>query len=120
MEPSESLEEAARRELREELDIEDPLPLVGPIWQREHRFVWDGRELLQHEWFFVARGAIGHIDPEQIRVPGHEGTYSVGAKWATVEALKTWSDIVAPRRLAELLPPVLRGEFPDQPIDTGI
>lgn len=29
-------------------------------------------------------------------------------------------EIVAPRRLAELLPAVLRGEYPSRPIDAGI
>lgn len=119
VERAESLEEAVRRELREELNLELSFPLIGPIWRRHHEFGWDGRDCIQREWFFATHVPV-LIDPDGVRIPDREGTYSIGAKWATVDDIRQLTDIVAPRLLATLLAPVLRGEFPDEPIDTGV
>jgi 8-oxo-dGTP pyrophosphatase MutT (NUDIX family) len=119
IEKDESLEGAARRELAEELHLPD-LPLLhGPVWKRHHHFRWDGREIIQHEWFLV-----GHLTQtlpaEAIRPDGPEGDYSIEARWLSLDELGGWSEIVAPRRLAELLPPILAGDLPLSPIDTGV
>jgi len=38
----------------------------------------------------------------------------------TPEEIAELRDIVAPRRLAELLPPLFLGHYPSTPIDVGI
>jgi 8-oxo-dGTP pyrophosphatase MutT (NUDIX family) len=124
VEPGETLQQAARRELAEEVPDVAGLPLVGPVWTRRHaEFSWDGQLIDQSEWFFVAR-LDAPLDAARIGpAPGDEGRYFVGARWSSVDdiaELVAGGEIVAPRRLAELLPPILRGELPTEPIDTGV
>ena len=40
-----------------------------------------------------------------------------GAKWWTLDELMASEEPVLPTRLREFLPPIVRGELPDEPID---
>jgi 8-oxo-dGTP pyrophosphatase MutT (NUDIX family) len=54
VEPGESLEEGALRELREETGIEvSPLALSPPVHVGTHDFSWDGRDYTNHSTFFA-------------------------------------------------------------------
>jgi 8-oxo-dGTP pyrophosphatase MutT (NUDIX family) len=55
LEPGETAEQAALRELREETGI-GSAELSPCVWTRPHRFEWGGRAYEQQERFFVARG----------------------------------------------------------------
>lgn len=58
---TETFEEAAIRELKEETGLEVKL---GPcVWTRRHVFKWEGRELDQYEVFFFARTGQRDIEP---------------------------------------------------------
>jgi len=119
IEPGESIEQAARRELHEEVGLDRPLSLLGPVWTRHHEFTWNGRQVIQDEWFFVAR-LEAELDAASVQPAGAEGSFFEGARWAGVAELEAWSEIMAPRRLPELLLPILAGELPSEPIDTGV
>jgi 8-oxo-dGTP pyrophosphatase MutT (NUDIX family) len=54
LEPGETAEQAALRELREETGIESA-ELSPCVWTRTHRFEWGGQRYEQQERFFVAR-----------------------------------------------------------------
>ncbi len=41
------------------------------------------------------------------------------ARWWSVDEIAASDEWFAPRKLAVLLPPVLRGEYGDEPIDAG-
>ena len=103
LDDEESFEEAARRELREETGRDLP---IGP-------WIWTRRDV-QYERYFVARCDEFDVTPA---VPD---TYVIGHRWWTLEEIEQSSEDFAPRRLAELLPPVLRGEYPDPVIDCGV
>jgi 8-oxo-dGTP pyrophosphatase MutT (NUDIX family) len=118
VERGESLAETADRELREELSVSG-LAFTGPVWTRYHDHTWDGRAIHQTEWFLVAR-ASRTIPVESIRPQGPEGDYFVGTRWLTVREMREMRDLIAPRRLAELLPPLLAGDIPPTPIETGV
>ena len=118
-EPGESFEQTARRELAEEIGLRDAIEFEGPVWIRTHEFTWNRRRIAQHETFFLCR--LSHsVAAEDIFPEGPEGEFFAGAKWLHPMEIASLTDIVAPRRMAELLPPLLRGDLPDQPIDVGI
>ncbi len=121
VEPGESLTEAATRELAEEVPLAGVLSLRGPVWHRHHDFSWNGKLISQTEWYFVGR-LEEPLDPAQIHVGGAEEEFFAGARWASVDDLRGWADdqIMAPRRLPELLAALVAGEWPAEPIDTGV
>lgn len=121
VEDGETLEQAAARELSEEVPLAGPLTLRGPVWTRHHdEFYWDGKLISQTEWYFVGR-LDAPLDAARIGPSaGIEGSYFAGARWVSIAELRAWPDIMAPRRMAELLAPILAGELPAEPIDTGV
>jgi 8-oxo-dGTP pyrophosphatase MutT (NUDIX family) len=56
IEGSETVREAASRELAEETGyVVAPAELIGPVWERTAYFDFKSRPYVQHEYFFVAR-----------------------------------------------------------------
>lgn len=118
IDPGESDELALRRELAEELGLEDPE--IGPlVWVREHLFQnplgsYDGQ---RERCYLVRAGRFEpqpHLSPEQLRAE-----YVVGMRWWTIDEIEASEEEFAPTRLAGLLRALLDGGPPDEPIDVG-
>lgn len=108
----EGFEEAASRETYEETGIR---VVLGPcVWTRRHIGVWNGKRFDQYERFFVARAP-------QVSVAGSAlDDYIVGHRWWTYGELRASAEEFAPRKIRDLLPPILQGELPDVPLDCGV
>jgi TDG/mug DNA glycosylase family protein len=111
----ESIEQALRRELAEEIGLDD-FELGPEIWTREHVFAWDGRILRQRERIWLLR--VAHHDP----VPRVDLAAELVAavRWWTPEELESATETLVPQRLPQLLRELRENGPPAQPIDAGI
>lgn len=115
----ETPEQAVRRELGEEIGLEDVE--LGPwIWTREHVFpFWDGSWDGQRERFVLVRThafePAPRFTPEQLRAE-----FVTELRWWTLPELESSDEVFAPRRLPELVVALLRDGPPAEPVDVGV
>jgi 8-oxo-dGTP pyrophosphatase MutT (NUDIX family) len=99
--PLESVEAAARRELREETGIRDVVlgPVIGE--RPDVTFIFRGRRIVQDEWYLAAAAPTPHIgtgrhgDGERRAVEAHH--------WWSLDELTASGETVFPPGLAELV-----------------
>jgi 8-oxo-dGTP pyrophosphatase MutT (NUDIX family) len=117
VEPDESLEEAARRELWEETGLSD-LPLGPPVWRRRHVWRWGGHVVDSDEHYFVVRTPrteIVPVQPTAVFEIFHE------IRWWSVDEIRAAPDErFVPRALADYLEPLLAGDISAEPLIVGI
>lgn len=115
----ETPEQAVRRELGEEIGLEDVE--LGPwIWTREHVFpFWDGSWDGQRERFVLVRThafePAPRFTPEQL-----QAEFVTELRWWTLPELASSDEVLAPRRLPELVVALLRDGPPAEPVDVGV
>lgn len=116
VEPGESLEAAARREVFEETGL-PAVELGPPIWRDEG--VMPGLEAgdpprLFQQTYFVARCAGG--EPTRDGWTDLERRFMDDARWWTLAEIAACDEIIYPRAIARLLPDVLAGRWPSEPL----
>ncbi len=120
IEPGESTAEALRRELSEEVGLNEPT--IGlQVWERTHivPFV-DGSHDGQHDRFFLVQVA-ERFEPQ----PGLDwvrlrAEYVHELRWWTPEEITASDARFAPRRLAVHLAHLVDSGPPAEPIDVGV
>ena len=119
LEPGENYEQAALRELREETGISGVE--LGPwVWSRRHLTGWKNQDYDVIERFFLLRTGEVKIVPFAFD-PVEAALISEHRWWSVPEILgASVNKTFAPRRLGELLPPIIAGEIPAEPIETGL
>ena len=118
LEPGETHEDAARRELLEETGLE-LTELGAPVWTRTHVFDlgihWDG----QTELYFFVRTPSFEPRPrhtwEQLNAEN-----MTAIRWWTLEDLEATDAVLAPRRLPSLVRDLLLHGPPAEPVDVGV
>lgn len=116
LQPGESFEQAARRELWEETGIEaEPGPCV---WLRRHAVRIGERWIEQRERYFLTR--VPRIDVDRANHTALERAAMREHRLWSVDEIAASREWFAPRRLAELVPPLARGDLPAAPVDVGI
>lgn len=111
LEDGETHEQAAHRELAEELALTGVD--LGPVrWAREFIFTAPGSRgrVLQRERWYVVRTAGHVVAPAHLDSLAGEGIVDV--RWWSEEELRVTGDSVAPRGLADLVADVLAGRQP--------
>ncbi len=122
VEAGETIEQAARRELLEELRLADAAGLDGPLWTSHYEFVWNGRRVSQDESFFFLRLAVA-LDEQSLTLTDLIDATDHRARWVTVDELAELADdgvIIGPPDLLERLRSLLGGVPPSQPFDARV
>jgi 8-oxo-dGTP pyrophosphatase MutT (NUDIX family) len=117
LEPGETPEQAALRELGEETGIQSA-ELSPCVWTRVHHFDWGGARYEQRERFFVARATCPTITLDNCGA--EERQFLSEWRWWTVDEIARSDSVFAPRALADVLPAILACEYPDEPIDIDV
>lgn len=114
MEPGESLEAAALREIAEETGFTE-VELGPVVWLREGAGVLPGGErVLFRETYVVARCPGGEVS--RARWEAHEVDLVDDLRWWTLEELVLTEERIYPERFLELLPDVAAGRYPGEPL----
>ena len=119
LDPDETREDAALRELYEETGL--CAAELGPcIWKRRHTWQWEDRWIESDEWFYLLRAPAFDVVPT---APDEwEMQYVLGHRWWSLPDMIShrMTEIFVPRSLPELLTPILAGDIPKQPVEVGI
>jgi 8-oxo-dGTP pyrophosphatase MutT (NUDIX family) len=114
VDPGETVEDAARRELQEETGCTG-VPLSAPVWRRTAEFSFEGEHYRARETFLVARvpswevDTSGFTDLERRSVDEH--------RWWTLDELLATSETIYPGDLPALLRDLLTAGPPSTPVE---
>ena len=114
IEPGETDEHALRRELAEEVGLDD-FELGVCLWTREHEFDLGVNYRGQRERCYLVR--VEPFEPEPRLDLSAEGVDEV--RWWTPDELDRSEEVFAPRRLPALLRALLRDGPPGEPLTLG-
>jgi 8-oxo-dGTP pyrophosphatase MutT (NUDIX family) len=116
IEGDESSEEAATREVFEETGLQSVE--MGPcVWLQHVTFDFGGYHFDQHERIHVAWCDGGQVRPAALEAL--EAVAFQDSRWWPMSELATSADPFIPVWLPELLPTMMIGDLPPDPIDLG-
>lgn len=118
VDPGETLEAAALREIAEEggfADVE-----LGPVvWVRASIFtLHSGETVMMRESYFVARCPGG--EPSRAAWEAHEVELMDDVRWWSADEIAVTDEVIYPERLLELLPDIAAGRLPETPLEISL
>jgi 8-oxo-dGTP pyrophosphatase MutT (NUDIX family) len=113
----ETFEEGALRELWEETGVGD-VDLSPCVWMRTHVFPWDGQVYKQQERYFVC--LVDEVELTDRYREEAERTVLTDFRWWSLAAVEASTATFVPRDLRLLLPAILAGDYPTEPLALGI
>jgi 8-oxo-dGTP pyrophosphatase MutT (NUDIX family) len=116
IDPGETPIEAARRELLEETGLAEAE--FGPVvWYDEPRVTYQGERFQILQSYFVARCASEALSSEGWTELEREVIQEM--RWCAPEDLRGLKERVYPSKIADLLPDLIAGRYPEAPIRLG-
>ena len=94
-----------------------PASLPAPVWTRDYIFRWKDVDERHLERFFLVR-----IDEHVVDISGldaDEAGIVREYRWWTPDELQETAEHFSPSRLPHLLPPLLDGRLPAEPVALG-
>jgi 8-oxo-dGTP pyrophosphatase MutT (NUDIX family) len=118
VEAGETDEDALVREVAEETGLAvEVAALLGPVWSRDYIFRWQDRDERHLERFFLIR--IGEHTVDISGLDSDEAAIVREYRWWALPDMLSSPEPFSPRRLAQLLAPLLEGRLPQEPVHIG-
>lgn len=119
IEPNETYEQAAHREVKEEIGFDNADLDIGPvIWQGEHLLERNGVLMRHQEQFVLASTQREQLSAEHMT--DEEKTVVKAFRWWSLSDLKTTSEFIVPPSLVRHLELILEDQIPAEAITIAL
>jgi len=115
IEPDETVEETLRRELQEELALEE-FDLGPLVWRRQHTLNWLDKRICQSEDYYIVR--VSRFEPKML--DPIEAKVLDRFRWWTVTELANASEGLTPLSLSQIVSRYLELGTPQEPLEVEV
>lgn len=115
LEPGEGVEEGLKRELQEEVGLDEYV--IGPlVWRRQHTFNWAGKRICQRERYYIV-----YVDRFEPRMSDlDEARVLDRFRWWPVAELADSRERLTPLSLPEIMARYLAHGAPKEPLELEV